>query len=161
MDSFLRARSRARRRRSCAPAEVRDLETIVGKALAVIPSLTLPGGFPLIGDISPDCPPEHLAGLMDCSNTAGWLELLEPRDRQKLLDLMKDVPAEKRTARFMCAICLAKPNEVLAETEGKCEGTITEEEIGENGFGYDPVFFAPNLSKTLAQASGEEKNSFF
>ena len=85
--------------------------------------------------------------------------LIDHRNIEKLLDLMKDVPAEKRTARFMCAICLAKPNEVLAETEGKCEGTITEEEIGKNGFGYDPVFFAPNLSKTLAQASGEEKNS--
>ena len=85
--------------------------------------------------------------------------LIDHRNIEKLLDLMKDVPAEKRTARFMCAICLAKPNQVLAETEGKCEGVITEEEVGENGFGYDPVFFAPSLNKTLAQATGEEKNT--
>lgn len=85
--------------------------------------------------------------------------LIDHRNIEKLLDLLKDVPAEKRTARFMCCICLAKPGEVIAETEGKCEGTITTEEIGKNGFGYDPVFFVESLGKTLGQASSEEKNA--
>ncbi|MBW8015082.1 MAG: XTP/dITP diphosphatase [Planctomycetes bacterium] len=84
--------------------------------------------------------------------------LIDHRNIEKLLDLMKDVPSENRTARFICSICLAKPDEVLAETEGKCQGMIAKEEIGENGFGYDPVFFVESLGKTLGQASSEEKN---
>jgi len=84
--------------------------------------------------------------------------LIDHRNIEKLLGLLKDVPAEKRTARFMCCLCLAKPGEVIAETEGRCEGTIATEEIGENGFGYDPVFYVESLGKTLGQASSEEKN---
>ena len=84
--------------------------------------------------------------------------LIDHRNIEKVLALMKDVPAEKRTARFMCSICVAKPGEVLAETEGKCEGSITRKEAGENGFGYDPVFFVESLNKTLGQSSSEEKN---
>jgi XTP/dITP diphosphohydrolase len=85
--------------------------------------------------------------------------LIDHRNIEKVLELMKDVPAEKRTARFMCSICLAKPGEVLAETEGKCEGMITKEQAGENGFGYDPVFFVESLGKTLGQSSCVEKNN--
>jgi len=84
--------------------------------------------------------------------------LIDHRNIEKVLDLMKDVPADKRTARFMCSVCVAKPGEVLAETEGKCEGLIAKEEAGENGFGYDPVFFVESLNKTLGQSSSEEKN---
>jgi len=85
--------------------------------------------------------------------------LIDHRNIEKLLTLLEGVPTEKRTARFMCCICLAKPGEVLIETEGKCEGIITEQEIGENGFGYDPVFYVKSIDKTLGQASSEEKNN--
>lgn len=84
--------------------------------------------------------------------------LIDHRNIEKVLDLIKDVPVEKRTARFMCSICLAKPGEVLAETEGTCEGLIAKEEVGENGFGYDPIFFVESLNKTMGQSSSEEKN---
>jgi XTP/dITP diphosphohydrolase len=77
----------------------------------------------------------------------------------KVLGLLEGVPREKRTARFVCHLCLASPGKILIETEGELEGLIAESQIGENGFGYDPIFFVPNLNKTVAQLSGEEKNA--
>ena len=79
-------------------------------------------------------------------------------NRQKLLSLMKDVPFPKRTARFRCVIVLAMPGGKTRTAEGMVEGTITQEERGEGGFGYDPVFYLPALGKSLAQLTFEEKN---
>ncbi len=84
--------------------------------------------------------------------------LLDHKNMAKVLELMKDVPREKRTARFVCHLCLAAPGKVLLETTGSLEGTITTEEIGDNGFGYDPIVFVPQLSKTVAQLTPEQKN---
>jgi XTP/dITP diphosphohydrolase len=85
--------------------------------------------------------------------------LIDHKNIAKVLTLLEDVPTEKRTARFVCSLCLANPEEILIETQGTLEGLITEKEIGENGFGYDPIFFVPNLNKTVAQLTGEEKNA--
>jgi XTP/dITP diphosphohydrolase len=85
--------------------------------------------------------------------------LIDHRNIAKVLELLKDVPQEKRTARFVCCLCLASPGKILVETEGKLEGLITDREIGENGFGYDPIFFVPHLNKTVAQLTPEEKNA--
>lgn len=85
-------------------------------------------------------------------------ELLDHRNMVKVLELMESVEEEKRTARFVCSLCLASPDEVLIETFGTVEGLITTEEAGSNGFGYDPIFFVPGLGKTAAQLSAEEKN---
>jgi len=85
--------------------------------------------------------------------------LIDHRNMAKVLDLLKAVPEERRTARFVCCLCLAGPEKVLLETEGTVEGLITEREIGKNGFGYDPIFFVPQLKKTVAQLSREEKNA--
>ena len=94
------------------------------------------------------------------SNGAGRSRtLLDHKNMQKVLNLLKDVPKEERTARFVCCLCLSSPDKVLAETEGKLEGYIAEKEIGENGFGYDPIFFVPHLNKTVAQLTREEKNA--
>ena len=76
----------------------------------------------------------------------------------KLLNMMKKVPTELRTARFMCAVAVAAPDGRLWTTGGKCEGVIATEPLGNEGFGYDPVFFVPELDKTFAQLSMEEKN---
>jgi len=84
--------------------------------------------------------------------------LLDHKNTAKVLLLLKDVPKEKRTARFVCCLCLANPQEVLIETEGTLEGIIAEKEAGSNGFGYDPVFFLPGMNKTVAQLSAKEKN---
>jgi XTP/dITP diphosphohydrolase len=85
--------------------------------------------------------------------------LLDHKNMAKVLKLLEGVPAEKRTARFVCCLCLASPEELLIETEGTLEGFIAEKEMGESGFGYDPIFFVPQLGKTVAQLSREEKNA--
>ena len=102
----------------------------------------------------------------DRNGAEGNRTLLDHRNMAKLLDLLKDVPKEKRTARFVCCLCLAcpepvegaSPEKVLIETTGKLEGVIAEKEAGSNGFGYDPVFFVPSLNKTVAQLASTEKN---
>jgi XTP/dITP diphosphohydrolase len=85
--------------------------------------------------------------------------LIDHRNIAKVLELLKDVPKDKRTARFVCCLCLASPERTLIETKGALEGLIIDREIGENGFGYDPIFFVPHLNKTVAQLSREEKNA--
>lgn len=76
---------------------------------------------------------------------------------QLLLKNMKDVPDENRTARFVCAITLVDGNGVIT-ARGECEGKIDYEPKGENGFGYDPVFFVEEFGKTTAEISPEQKN---
>ena len=85
--------------------------------------------------------------------------LLDHENMAKVLELLNDVPAEKRMARFVCHLCLASPERILVETEGTLEGIITDKEVGRNGFGYDPIFFVPELEKTAAQLSPEQKNA--
>ncbi|HEX40496.1 MAG TPA: RdgB/HAM1 family non-canonical purine NTP pyrophosphatase [Phycisphaerales bacterium] len=84
---------------------------------------------------------------------------IDRRNIEKVLGLMRDVPAEKRTARFACRLCLARPGRVLLEAEGRLEGIIATEPAGENGFGYDPIFFVPAKGRTVAQLTPEEKNA--
>jgi len=84
---------------------------------------------------------------------------IDRRNIAKLLELLRGVPQERRTARFVCHLCLASPEKVLAETQGTVEGIIVDEPAGENGFGYDPVFFVPALGKTVAQLPDEQKNA--
>ena len=80
-------------------------------------------------------------------------------NRRKLLDALGDVPDERRAARFRCVLVLASPaGEVLAEAEGTLEGTITADERGEGGFGYDPIFLPAGEARTLAELSASEKN---
>jgi XTP/dITP diphosphohydrolase len=77
-------------------------------------------------------------------------------NNHKLLEVMKDV--EDRDASFMCIIAIAVPAGPALIYEGKCDGHITREPMGENGFGYDPLFYFPPLKKTFAQMGSEEKN---
>jgi len=78
-------------------------------------------------------------------------------NRKKLLTVLTDVPNEKRGAHFNCTIALINNGELIT-FEGICNGIITEKEIGENGFGYDSLFFYPEFNKTFAELSSEEKN---
>lgn len=76
-----------------------------------------------------------------------------------LLFLMEGVPTEKRTARFRCAMAVAFSETEVLLAEGVLEGVIATEPRGEGGFGYDPVFLVPELGKTLAELSVDEKNA--
>lgn len=76
----------------------------------------------------------------------------------KILELLSDVPDEKRTARFVCAIAASFPNGKVVTTRGTIEGMIGHEIEGENGFGYDPIFYLPEYKCTSAQLSLDKKN---
>lgn len=75
-----------------------------------------------------------------------------------LIQRLEGVPDEKRTARFVCAIAAAFPDGTVKTTEGTIEGRIGYEEKGENGFGYDPIFYVPEFECTTAELSEEQKN---
>ncbi|MBS2771631.1 XTP/dITP diphosphatase [Anoxybacillus rupiensis] len=76
----------------------------------------------------------------------------------KVLKELKGVPFEQRTARFHCTLAIAIPGRPTAIVEGTCEGYIAEEPKGENGFGYDPIFYVPEKNKTMAELPKEVKN---
>ena len=75
-----------------------------------------------------------------------------------LLNRLKDVPREKRTARFVCVIAIAIPGGKVEIYRGECHGIIPFEPRGNNGFGYDPVFYFPELGKTMAELPLDTKN---
>lgn len=77
---------------------------------------------------------------------------------QTIIDNLAGLPDEKRTARFVCAIAAAFPDGRVVTKRGTIEGIIGYEERGENGFGYDPIFYVPEYGKTTAELSPEEKN---
>jgi XTP/dITP diphosphohydrolase len=77
---------------------------------------------------------------------------------KKLLSLLENVPFEKRTARFVCVVAVIMPDGSHFVVRGTCEGYIGLEEIGNNGFGYDPLFFIKEYNKTTAQMLPEEKH---
>ena len=77
---------------------------------------------------------------------------------QALLDRLDGVPDEKRTARFVCAIAAVLPDGSHEVVRGTMEGIIGHEIAGENGFGYDPIFYLPECGCTSAELAPEEKN---
>jgi len=78
----------------------------------------------------------------------------------KLVRELAGVPRERRAARFRCVMALVEPSgEVLATAEGTIEGSILDQPRGQNGFGYDPHFLVPDLGKTTAEVSRQEKNA--
>lgn len=77
----------------------------------------------------------------------------------KLLQEMENVPAEERGARFICAIAVVTEDGREFVAEGNCHGEILTKAKGDGGFGYDPVFFVPELNKTFAQLTMTEKNA--
>jgi XTP/dITP diphosphohydrolase len=149
------------RKKALGYAKQTGLWTLADDSGLVVDAL---GGAPGVNSarfslvVSPaTCPEYHrrntLAGSEPKNRT-----LLDHKNMTKVLLLLKNIPKEKRTARFVCSLCLASPQKVLIETEGKLEGFIAEKEAGSNGFGYDPVFFVPSLNKTVAQLASTEKN---
>jgi XTP/dITP diphosphohydrolase len=76
-----------------------------------------------------------------------------------LLARLEDVPWQKRSARFRCVIAIATPEGKVGFCSGECPGMITFEPRGEEGFGYDPIFYIPALNKTMAELTLEVKNT--
>jgi XTP/dITP diphosphohydrolase len=82
----------------------------------------------------------------------------DPENIEKLLRALTGVPDEKRTARFVCVMAIAFRGRLIKSFHGHCDGRILETPRGTSGFGYDPVFLVPSLSKTFAELTLEEKN---
>ncbi|MBE6751690.1 MAG: RdgB/HAM1 family non-canonical purine NTP pyrophosphatase [Ruminococcaceae bacterium] len=80
----------------------------------------------------------------------------DKKNNEKLLKLLKDVPEDERTARFVSVVCCVFPNGDILSARGECEGKIGYEEKGEGGFGYDPVFMVDG--KSFAEISSDEKD---
>jgi len=82
----------------------------------------------------------------------------DPERVNFLLNKLREIPLDRRQARFRCVIAIAQPGQPTQTAEGTCEGFIALEPQGDNGFGYDPVFYLPEYNKTIAELPPEIKN---
>jgi len=133
------------RKKACGYATATALWTLADDSGLVIDAL---GGDPGVRSA-------RFSGPVNKPNVR---QLLDHRNMAKVLSLMKNVPDEKRSACFVCNICLASPDGVIAESEGRLRGRITHRESGMHGFGYDPIFFLPGRDCTVAELTAHEKN---
>lgn len=112
-------------------------------------------GFPAMADDSGLCV-DALDGAPGVYSARYAGENASDEDNvDKLLTSLKDI--ENRNAAFKCVISIAVPTGAALTYEGECKGVITEKPAGDNGFGYDPLFFYPEFNKTFAQLTIEEK----
>ena len=88
----------------------------------------------------------------------GGDNLSDTEKNELVLSKMKGLPEKKRSARFECVIAIALPDSRSFTVKGICTGLISNEPAGENGFGYDPIFYIPEAGRTMAQLTPEEKN---
>lgn len=82
------------------------------------------------------------------------------KNNARVLRELEGVPPEKRTGRFVCVIAAARDGKTLGVFHGKAEGIILDAPRGANGFGYDPLFYFPQIKKTFAELSAEEKAKY-
>jgi XTP/dITP diphosphohydrolase len=82
----------------------------------------------------------------------------DERNNDKLLDRLETIPDDQRTARFRCALVVATPAGREYLTEGTVEGQILKQRRGQDGFGYDPIFYLPEYTRTMAELTLTEKN---
>lgn len=82
-----------------------------------------------------------------------------PEKIARLLQKIEAIPEEQRTARFRCCVALARPGEATRVFEATCEGVIAQEPRGAGGFGYDPIFYLPELGRTMAELTPDEKHA--
>jgi len=76
-----------------------------------------------------------------------------------ILDRLQDIPPKSRGCRFVCVIAAAYPDGKVFFAEGEVTGIVADKIMGENGFGYDPIFFLPEFNKTMAELTDKEKES--
>lgn len=141
------------------PEVIEDGETFRANAIKKATAICRHLGLPTIADDSglvvdaldgaPGVRSARFAGDNACDRS----------NNEKLLNLLRGIPEERRTARFRCVLAVAHPDGRVYTTEGACEGMITEIPRGDQGFGYDPVFFVPELAGTFAEVGSEVKNT--
>lgn len=141
-----------------APEVVEDGTTCEANAIKKAKEIARATGVPAIADDT-GLEVDALEGRpgVYAARYAGDQATYEDNCRKLLLELA-GVPQAKRTARFLTVAAIAFPSGDVHVTQGTLEGVITEQPLGDRGFGYDPVFFVPEFKKTLAQLTTEEKN---
>lgn len=82
-----------------------------------------------------------------------------PEKFAKIFEMLKDVPEENRTAKFVCSIAVVRPDGSEFTVRGEVCGVLHEKPMGDGGFGYDPIFYVPEFGMTTAQMTKEQKNS--
>lgn len=140
------------------PEVVEDGDTFEANALKKAVTISTYLGLPAVGDDSglevdalqgrPGVYSARYAGE-DATDEENW---------RKLLGELESVPDEERAARFRCTLAFVVPGKDPIMATGACEGVIAREPAGTNGFGYDPVFYLPQMGKMMAQLSPDEKN---
>ncbi|MDX2252957.1 MAG: XTP/dITP diphosphatase [Nitrospira sp.] len=141
-----------------APEVVEDGATCEANAVKKAKEIAAATGLPAVADDT-GLEVDALGGRpgVYAARYAGEQATYEDNCR-KLIHELSGVPPGKRTARFITVAALAFPSDGVRVTTGELYGLITDAPVGSKGFGYDPVFFLPELGKTLAELSSEEKN---
>jgi len=144
------------------PEPAEDEDTFAGNARLKALAYARATGLPCLAEDS-GLEVDALDGApgVHSARYAGATGTRDERDRAnnaKLLRALAGVPAAERTARFVCAMCLASPEgHVLVESTGTYEGIIAEAPKGNRGFGYDPLLYLPDLDRTSAELTEKEK----
>ena len=141
-----------------APDVVEDGDTCEANAIKKASAIAEFTGLPAVADDT-GLEVDALGGRpgVYAARYAGEDATYEDNCRKLLWELM-GVPREQRTARFLTVAAIALPSDGVRVAQGTLDGVIAEEASGTLGFGYDPVFLIPELGKTLAQLSADEKN---
>ncbi len=141
-----------------APKVIEDGETFEANAIKKAREIAKYTGLPALADDS---------GLVvDALNGAPGIysaryageDATDKANNAKLIENMRDIPAKQRTAHFCCAMALASPDGRVQTSEAIWKGRILTTPRGENGFGYDPLFYVPTRNATSAELSSDEKN---
>jgi XTP/dITP diphosphohydrolase len=102
--------------------------------------------------------PNHY--LQDNEQPASPANTIDEANNTRVLRELKDIPYEKRTGRFICVLAAARDGKTLATFRGTAEGIILDAPRGKNGFGYDPLFYFPEVEKTFAELDAQEKSRY-
>lgn len=136
-----------------------DADTFAGNAMKKARAFCEATGMPSVADDSGLCV-DALNGEPGVYSARYMGEGHTDAERSAfVLEKMKDVPEDRRSARFMCAAVIAFPDGTSITAVGSCEGKIAYEPAGENGFGYDPIFVPEGETRTFAQMTDGEKNA--
>ena len=140
------------------PEVIEDGQTFEENALKKAREYSLFTGMPVLSDDS-GIVIDALSGEPGVRSARYSGERASDDENNNLvLEKMRSVPEENRTARFVCAVAIIIPGNGEYLTKGTCEGRILRSKTGKNGFGYDPVFYVPELEKTMAELTIKEKN---
>lgn len=146
-----------------APAPAEDAQTFIDNALIKARYYAKISGLLCLADDSglmvdalggePGVRSARFAGV------EGGRSVIDPANNAKLLEALADVPDDKRTARYVCVMVLVDGEQVLAQVQGEVSGRILRVPRGDNGFGYDPLMYLPEVGKTAAELSPAAKNA--